>query len=361
MTAEKIRLGIVGCGRVALAEHLPVLRRLPLVSLQAVADSDPDRLRQLGSAGRGICQFTDYRDLLENSSLDALAIMTPPASHIEIALAALEAGKHVLIEKPLGLNLEECDQLLARAAALPLTTLTGFNLRWHRLVQQARTLIQGGGLGQICAVHSVFTHPPAGRGQPAWHAHRSLGGGALLNAAIHHFDLWRYLLKCEVESIYCVCRSNPRYQDATSTVTAQLSQGILATGLFAHEVGAQNEITVLGEKGRLQLSLYRADGFKLFAATAPPGGLASRLKEVGGLAAKMPAWLQSHRAGGDFRATYQGLWAHFIAAIRRQDSLRDSLIDGRASLEIALAAAESANRGKPVALPGICVDLDRAC
>src|SRR2546423_90178 len=115
--ARMIRLGVIGCGQVAELRHLPALRRVSGVEVAALADVDPLRLervaRQFGVARR----CSNYSDLIETGDVDAVAVCVPPALHAVVARAALDAGKHVFIEKPLALCLAECDLLLESADA----------------------------------------------------------------------------------------------------------------------------------------------------------------------------------------------------------------------------------------------------
>ena len=101
----------------------------------AVADLNPEALHEVSSRFNVSRCVTDYRVLLEDRAIHAIAICVPVPFNFEIALAALDAGKHVFIEKPLTLTLSECDRLLERAAGLPLQVMVGFNIRWHRLAQ----------------------------------------------------------------------------------------------------------------------------------------------------------------------------------------------------------------------------------
>ena len=124
-----IKLGIIGCGRVAEQRHFPALRYLPDVDVVAVSDIEENRIQRLADRLGIEHRSSDYRTLLERADVEAVGILTPTASHAEIALAALEAGKHVLIEKPLALTLEECDRLIAGSADSSRTVTVGFNLR----------------------------------------------------------------------------------------------------------------------------------------------------------------------------------------------------------------------------------------
>jgi len=350
MTSKQktIRLGIIGCGRVAEERHFPVLQHLPDIQVVAVADIDTDRLYFIANR-YGIKQrFSDYRALLDRADVDAVGVLTPTASHAEIGLAALEAGKHVLIEKPLALNLAECDRLITRGANSSLKVVVGLNLRWHRFIRRTCDFIQNGNLGRIKAIRSVFTHYRTGENAPDWHKKRELGGGVIFNEAVHHFDLWRYLLKSEIEQVSSYTLPSPHYEDETMVTNACLSNGALATGVFTLRTSPTNDVEIYGENGRLYLSLYRFDGFEFFPHTIYPGSVIDRLKKSIRSLIELPKVIPIIRRGGDFQETFYGLWQHFADCINRNIVSGCTLGDGKRALQISLATIESVSSGQPI-------------
>ena len=176
-----MRLGIIGCGYVTLDRHLPALRHVPEVEVVAFADTRPEtaaEVARLLGAGRVV----DTEHMLEDGEVEAVAVCTPPATHAELAIAALEAGKHVLLEKPVAASLEEADRIAERAARSPQQVLVGFNFRRHRFVERARRLVAEGALGTVQAVRTAFTNPVLDE-QQDWKRRRGLGGGGLLDRA----------------------------------------------------------------------------------------------------------------------------------------------------------------------------------
>jgi len=340
-----LRLGLIGCGRVAVERHLPSLRHVGGFRLVAASDADGARLNlvsdQFGIAHRHV----DYRALLERSDVDAVGILTPTASHVEITLAALAAGKHVLVEKPLALTAAECDRLIERAAVSPGKVVVGFNLRWHRLVRRARAFVAGGALGRVTAIRSAYTHERTGENAPDWHRKRKSGGGVLLNEAVHHFDLWRYLLGADVAEIFAATRHSSSYEDETSSVTATLEGGVLASGIFSFGTGPNSEIEIYGETGRLYLSCYRFDGLEFYPRSGYPGDPRDRLGKLVAAAKELPSAL---RRGSEFADTFRGLWQHFFDCIREDKPSECTLQDGKRAIEVAAASIASASAGKPV-------------
>jgi predicted dehydrogenase len=348
--SSAIRIGIIGCGRGAQLHHLPALSRMPEFKVVAAADLDAQRLEKV--AGRfGIAlRCSDYRDLLDSADIEAVAVATPTASHCEIGLAALHAGKHLFMEKPLALSLEECGRLIGAAERAGAKAVVALNSRWHRLVLRARALIRSGALGDLKAVRSVYTHWHPGETAQLWHTQRALGGGVIINDGVHHFDLWRFLLDADVAEICADSKPSEHFDDDTCTVTARLNNGMLASALFSFSTSANSELEIFGEAGRLLISLYRFDGLEFCARTSYPGSIGTRLRAAVHTLRELPQALGTIRRGGDFGATYQALWKHFADCIRLDAQPGCTLADGRKALQIALATVASSQTRVPISL-----------
>ena len=112
---NKIRIGVVGCGGIANGKHLPAEKRNPASELVAFCDIIEERAvrakEKYGTEDSAV--YTDYKEMLKDKSIDAVLVCTPNCSHCEITVAALDAGKHVLCEKPMAMNYAEAKQMLA--------------------------------------------------------------------------------------------------------------------------------------------------------------------------------------------------------------------------------------------------------
>ncbi|HVF49492.1 MAG TPA: Gfo/Idh/MocA family oxidoreductase [Pyrinomonadaceae bacterium] len=348
--ARAVRLGLVGCGRVTEIRHLPALREVPGIEVCALADVDAARLASVGERFGVARRCGDYRELIEAGDVDAVAVCVPPRFHTEVALAALAAGKHVMIEKPLALELAECELLAARAALAPtLKVLVGFNLRWHRLVREARAIVGRGELGEIKLVRTVLTSGVRrGADFSGWRKERETGGGALFELGVHHFDVIRFLLGDEVAEV----SASSRAPDETATVAARMRGGAQVLSAFCEGTGENHGIEIYGARGWLRLSCYRADGLERFDAAQYEGAFGARLRKLGQTLAQLPSMIRRSRRGGDYVASYASEWRHFADAIREDTTVEATLADGTRALEIALAAWESAAHGRTVKLAG---------
>jgi predicted dehydrogenase len=180
-TAAPIGIGIIGCGRVSWERHHPALRRAPGFRVTAVCDKDPERAARAGALFGTRRALTDYRRLLELPQIDAVAVLTETGAHAETGLAAIEAGKHLFLEKPVALTLDEADRLIESHRRSGRVAQVCFNLRWHRLVARAKAALESGLTGQVKAIRSVYTHNRTGADAPDWHRRSRSGGGVSFN------------------------------------------------------------------------------------------------------------------------------------------------------------------------------------
>lgn len=349
MTAGRspLKIGLVGCGEVSRFKHLVVLRNIPGIEVAALADIDAGRLRSVGEQFGITSRYPDIAGLLEHSPLDGIAVCVPAHSHAPVAMAVLRAGKHLFVEKPLCLSLNEADQLRNAAAASPGKVTVGFHMRFHRMIRAAHRMIRSGALGVIESIRTVWNSPRITHQNPEWRFRREHGGGVLVEIAVHCFDLWRFLLDSEVSEIYAASRHGVR-DDESLAVTGKMENGMLASGLFSETTPHEIEVEICGTAGRIRLGCLRFDGFQFLAAGAAPGQPAERLRHIRDFIRELPSGLLSMRRGGDYFDSYRAQWVEFRNAIRGNGTGGATIKDGRRSLEIVLAAAESANTGLPI-------------
>lgn len=352
MTADddRLRVGFVGCGRATERLHLPALQKIPGVEVVAVSDIDAGALERVANRFEIPRRSTDWRSLLEDASLDVVAVCVPARFHADVAVGVLEAGKHLFLEKPMALGLDECDRILASAAGSSRKAVVGFNLRCHRLIARAREVLEQGKLGKIQAARSLWTSAIRHEEKlPAWRNQRALGGGVLCEIAVHHFDLWCHLLGTGVEEVHAVSGTG-EWPDESAVTMARMTNGVTVTSTFSERTRAANELEIYGTQGRLGLSLYHYDSFRVDGALDPPGGIRSRITGLADFMKDFPKGVSIMRQGGDFLMSYRLEWEHFVAAIRGDRPVAIPLEDGRRAVRIMLAAVASAARGAPVAV-----------
>ena len=227
-----LRLALIGCGEVTREKHAPALLRVPGVAVVALCDLDLSRCRAVAAQFPAARLCIDSREVFSMPDVDAVGILTDPSSHAELALAAIQTSKHVLVEKPLALVAHDAVRLVREARSANVVAMTGFHMRFHRLIKQARERITRGDLGEIESIRVIWHSPRGDAGIAPWKTTRSHGGGALVEIAVHHVDLVRFLLGSEFDWIQAASRSGTR-DDESAVLIARMSDGVLVSGEFS--------------------------------------------------------------------------------------------------------------------------------
>ena len=177
-----MNFGLIGAGQIGRVRERAI-RRAAGCELIAVSDADAARPGSLAaSAQAAVC--TNYEELLRREDVDAVIISTPPDSHERIAIAALEAGKHVLCEKPLAPNPGACRRMLDAAGGARRTLATGFCQRYFPAIQFVKETVASGRIGEISYVRAFTGHAGLAEFSEPWvHNKEVVGGGALMDKA----------------------------------------------------------------------------------------------------------------------------------------------------------------------------------
>jgi len=343
-----LRLGLIGCGNVTENRHLPALKQIDGIEVVAVADTARDRRDKVADRFHIEKRFRELGSLVDDQDIDAIGVLTPVRFHCDMALKVLSAGKHLFLEKPLAMRLDEADQIFEKAAQARCTMMIGFNLRWHPFVRRIRQVVKSGSLGAIEMALSVSTtgtrnNPKA----PAWMNRRESGGGVLFEYSGHYFDLWRYLLGEDVEEVSAVSRCDG-WDDVSATINMRMTNGIPVACALSESTITNKEIQIYGEKGSLNVSLYRFDGFRITPKSNPPGGIPGRLREIVNTIRKVPTARLYRRWGGIHNSSFAEEWRHFADCIEKNIKPECTAEDGRKALQATLAALESTRTGKAV-------------
>ncbi|NLY30214.1 MAG: Gfo/Idh/MocA family oxidoreductase [Firmicutes bacterium] len=189
--SKKLRVGIVGVGGIANGKHMPSLAKLDNVEMVAFCDVIKERAEkgahQYGTPDAKV--FTDYRDLVALEDLDVVHVLTPNDVHSEITVAALEAGKHVMCEKPMAINSEQALAMVEAAERTGKKLTIGYQNRFRADSQYLKRLCEAGELGEIYFAKALAVRR---RGVPTWgiflDAERQ-GGGPLIDIGTHALDL----------------------------------------------------------------------------------------------------------------------------------------------------------------------------
>ncbi len=194
--ADKVQIGLIGCGGIANGKHMPSLSKLNNVELVAFCDIVPERAEKAAKEyGTPTAQvYTDYRKLLGNKSIDVVHVLTPNDSHAEITIASLEAGKHVMCEKPMAKKADDAKRMLDAARRTGKKLTIGYQSRQRQDSQYLKRAVERGDLGEI---YYAKAHAVRRRAVPTWGVfldEEKQGGGPLIDIGTHALDLTLWLM-----------------------------------------------------------------------------------------------------------------------------------------------------------------------
>jgi predicted dehydrogenase len=335
--SDTLKIGIVGAGAITQVAHLPVLRKLKGAQVVALCDSDVAKARALSQRFGIQDTFADIEELLEYEALDAVAICTPNHLHEPHALAALAAGVHVLVERPMALTLAGAQRIAKQADKRDRIVTVGMNHRYRTDVQIVRSFAQSGELGRLESVRGSWHVFRPSRAQLGWRQRRDeSGGGAMLDLGEAILDLGMWLSNFPEPLRVSACLYGAEGQRG---VEASGSAFVVCEGGFSifldvtwHHVGEGERfgLGIRGSKGSAGINpLHVWKELHGVPTDVSPTGAISRENA--------------------FTASYRAEWAHFLAAIRGEVKpfhLREQLTIHR----ILDAIYRSASEGKDIAL-----------
>ncbi len=358
--AETLNIGLIGAGAIARGMYVVAAQALAGegVRLVAIADAVPEKADALATA-TGATAYHDHQALLEHPGLTAVVVATTIGTHAELARAALLAGKHVLVQKPMATSLTEADALIAEAARRDLILQCEPPHVMHPYAAQVRSDIAAGRIGRPCLVVSRAAH--AGPPDRPWFYFREYGGSVIFDMGVHALT---WLLgvagpAARVTAVYTrsveerLINGAPLRPDIidNALLTLQMRNGALASVITNYCTVAQLSpaVEVYGSEGTILVNAPQA-GYMRFSAGGvlerPGAGDADMHWEIPTYPAAHQALVASATGGAPFRDPKMTSLGHFVDCIRtgRQPIPNGAL--ARHSLEIMVKAAEAAASGQ---------------
>jgi UDP-N-acetyl-2-amino-2-deoxyglucuronate dehydrogenase len=344
-----LRYGVIGAGVIAPL-HLQAIAALDDVEVAGISALDREAAAALAREA-GCPSFADHRELLALGT-DVVVICTPHPSHPTLTIEALEAGAHVLVEKPLAPEARAADAMIEIAGRTERLLGVCFQQRYRPVIAAAHGLIAGGQLGELVRVSIVdpLYRPNAYYGTAGWRGTwEGEGGGVLMNQAPHTLDLLCHLAGPPA-TVWGVSRRRTQPMEAEDTATALLEYGNGALGTLAvstTEPGVQR-IELVGDRGRIEI----VGETLTFERFEPP--LSEHLRTATGMF-DQPAIVSESVVLPPGRGDHFDVHEDFAAALRTGTPFRVPARDALWSLELANAIVLSSHTGQAAPLP---VDRD---
>lgn len=366
MAADKkvYRFGVIGCGSIG-PTHGAAIRQIPQdADLVAISDVLPERAKTMASKFDVKRVYGDHKALLAEKDIDVVCVCTPSGNHADVAIAAMEAGKHVIVEKPMDVSLEACDRMIAAEAKTGRKMTIISQHRFDSATQLVKQAIESGQLGKIVLADASVKwwrtqeYYDSGDWRGTWQWD---GGGALMNQGVHTVDVLQYLVggvkklwaqtrtaaheNIEVEDVaVCACEFACGAIGSITATTAAYKGLPVRIDIYGTEGSAIIEgdclKTVMLKRGG---ETYTTESAAAHAISVAQGGTASVKDEAAGraqTAAVGAVWGDAHRAQ----------IIDFINALRTN---KRPLIDGhqgRRPLEIIMGVYQSQRTGQPIEL-----------
>ncbi len=329
-----LRIALLGAGRVGRV-HARSISANPGAALALVVDPLEDAARSLGDE-HGAPWSPDPEDAFGDASIDAVVIGTPTNTHIDMLRRAVAAGKRVLLEKPIDLDLARVDAVWAEIAPRAPFVMVGFNRRFDPSFREIRERVASGEVGTLRALRITSRDP-----EPPPAAYLAVSGGMFKDMTIHDFDMARFQLG-EIAEVSALASDNgldafrEAGDHAQAVITLRAASGALAVIVNSRSCayGYDQRLEAFGDAGSLEAGNWTATTVR---ASGPARTEASGPVLHFFLERYLPA----------FRAELDA----FVEAARADREPPVGFADGRAALALAEAAAESVASGRAVAVP----------
>lgn len=210
MSQKKIGVCVIGTGRAGMIHARNFAVGIPQAKLVAVVDPVPEALQSARQELELDTAYTDYQEALRDERINAVVVVAPTAYHRDIVVAAAQAGKHILCEKPMAMNVEECDAMLAAVEANRVKLQIGFMRRFDQSFQYARQRVAAGEIGEVVLVKSVTRGPSIPQ---KWQYNLAKSNGTLAEINSHDIDTLRWFTGSEFAEVYAIA-GNFRCPDA---------------------------------------------------------------------------------------------------------------------------------------------------
>ena len=335
MATQVLNIGLIGAGRIGKVHAESIATRIPGARLAGVADINLAAARSLASQWNAPRATADYRELLEDRSLGAVAICSATDTHAQIICEAAAAGKHIFCEKPIHFDLARISQTLTAVEKAGVKFQVGFNRRFDPGFAKARELVAAGKVGALHVVR-ITSRDPA----PPPLEYVRVSGGIFLDMTIHDFDMVRFLSGSEAEEVYTMGATlvDPEIGRAgdvdTCIVTMRLRNGALATIDNSRKAvyGYDQRVEVFGSAGMVVVTNRTPETHVHFAAD--------------GVHSSTPFYFFLER----YLDAYVAEMREFVRCIETGSAPPVTGRDGLAPVVMGLAATKSLKEGRPVKL-----------
>ncbi len=334
-----VNIGIIGAGRIGKVHAESITNHVKNARVAAIADPFMTEATAAWAKGLGIGKVSgDYRNILRDDSIQAVLICSSTDTHADIAIEAIQAGKHVFCEKPVSQDLSKIKAVMDALGQSKVKFQVGFNRRFDHNFEAVRHAVAAGKVGDVHIVKITSRDPDA---PPLEYV--KVSGGIFLDMTIHDFDMVRYLTASDVTEVYVsgACLVNPAIQELgdidTAIINLKLANGALAVIDNSRKAayGYDQRAEVFGSKGQIAVT-------NDMPSTAV-------LSTVDGVAGEKPLYFFLER----YMASFSKEVSLFADAILNDTDVPVNINDGLQPVLIGKAAKKSLEENRPVRISEI--------
>lgn len=251
---QKINWGILSTANIGIKKVIPGMQKAPNSCVRAIASRSMNRAKQAAEDLNIEFYYGTYEELLGDDGLDAIYIPLPNHLHVEWAIKCLEAGKHVLCEKPIGLNLQEAEHLLKESKKYPdLKIMEAFMYRFHPQWEITKKLLMDGEIGELVTIDSIFTYfnndPENVRNI------KEIGGGGLMDIGCYNVSISRYITEEEPESVQAIMDFDPDFGTDRLVSGVMKFGAVTSTFTCGTQLAPYQRVHIFGRKGRIEIEI----------------------------------------------------------------------------------------------------------
>ncbi|MCC9625450.1 Gfo/Idh/MocA family oxidoreductase [Thalassospira sp. MA62] len=249
-----MKWGVISTAKIGTEKVIPAMQQSEKLEILAIAGRDLEKTRKVGENLRIPRVYGAYEELLADPSIDAIYNPLPNHLHVEWTIKALEAGKHVLCEKPIGLDTDDAKRLIDARDKSGKHVLEAFMIRHHPQWLEARKIIESGQIGDVTAVQSTFTYYNADPNNVR--NKKDIGGGGLLDIGCYCIVGPRYLTAREPVRVVSLMDKDPKFgTDRLVSGMLDFGSGLQASFVCGTQSAAVQRVHVLGTEGRIEIMM----------------------------------------------------------------------------------------------------------
>jgi len=337
-----LNFAFIGCSSIA-RKHAVSLERIPEANLVAVCDLDKNKAQEFASSYQGVSAYQDYRAMLEENPVDVVSVLTPSGCHAENILQVAPYQKHIVVEKPIALKLDDADAVINACDQNRIKLFVVQQNRFNLPIIKLREALQNQRFGKLClgTVRVRWCRRQQYYDQSPWRGTWAMDGGALTNQASHHIDMLSWMMG-PVESVMAKTGTFLADIEAEDTGLAILkfangALGVIEATTATRPQDLEGSLSIMGEKGSVEVGGFFMNELKTWNFE---DSTSTEEEE-----------LEDHRKNPDLFA-----WNHteylkdVITSIKEDTRGVVDGLEGRKSLELINALYESAETGKEIFL-----------